>query len=243
MRPAKISMWLCCLLLVAAFAPNEAEGDVIKFKHGGTQQCVILEESENSVRFLSSMGPTSMPRSRIESIKLDSDKVNAEFTKRWEEKKKSRVRRPKPPPAPVKKKGPAVKRTYNVEIIKRRIALGGRAAGGAGEQQVATFVIKDMGVVKGSRLFDVTATSHRSGNRRISSADFHAFLSNGARIAPRPLEGYKELKATLITYGSASGFVAFPDGEKLETLVHKSDVAEFDLDLATGKYSTRSGPF
>jgi len=244
MRSARILAVLCCATLVSALAPGRADGDTIRFTHGGARKCVIIEETEESVRFLNSMGTVSMPRSRIESIERESEEANAKLREKWEQKKKkARVKKPEPAPEPAKKKELPVRRTYNIEITRRRIMLGGRATGTGSDQQVASFVIKDMGMVKGSRLFDVKVTSHKSGANSISQADFHALLRNDFRIDPEPLEGHAELDARLNAYETASGCVAFSTDANLETLVLRSQIANFKLDLETGKFTTRSGPF
>lgn len=242
MWSAKTLVLLCCGMLALMLVPGRVDGDMIKFKRGGVQKCVVIEETEESVRFLTSMGTASMPRSRIESIEHESEEVNNKLKEKWEQKKKrSRVEQPKPKPA--KKKEAPVLRTYNIELTRRRIALGGRATGVAGEQQVATFVIKDLGMIKGKRLFKVDVTSHRSGARTISDADFHAFLRNDMRMDSETLEGFDRLDATLRIYETASGHLAFPTDAKLETLALNSQVADFDLNLETGEYTTRDGPF
>ena len=147
------------------------------------------------------------------------------------------------PPEPAKKKEPEVQRTYNVEITKLRIMFGGYVSSMASEQPAASFVIKDLGVVNGSRLFHVRVTSHRSGARFISQSSFHCFLRNGLRIDSRPLAGHAGLKARLTMGETAAGHVAFPVDAKLTNMVMRSEVASFDLNLATGQFTTKGGPF
>jgi len=90
MRSARILAVLCCATLVSALAPGRADGDTIRFTHGGARKCVIIEETEESVRFLNSMGTVSMPRSRIESIERESEEANAKLREKWEQKKGQR---------------------------------------------------------------------------------------------------------------------------------------------------------
>ena len=244
MRSARILAILCCATLALMFAPGGAVGDMIKFKRGGVQKCVIVEETEDSVRFLNSMGTVSTPLSRIESIVRESEEINNKLKEKWEKKKRRvRVEKPKPSPEPAKKEEAPVLRAYNVELTKRRISLGGRAAGIDGTQLVAAFIIKDLGMIEGKRLFLVTATSHRSGAHNITCTDFHALLKNGLRIDSETPESYDELDAALFAHETATGHVAFGAGAKLETLVLKSQVGKFELDLATGKFTSREGPF
>jgi hypothetical protein len=68
-------------------------------------------------------------------------------------------------------------------------------------------------------------------------------LRNGLRIDPEVLEGYDELNSALFAHETASGHVAFGTGAKLETLVLRSRVGNFELDLATGKFTSKKGSF
>lgn len=244
MRTAGIAVILFTTTLALACPPSKADGDIIKFKRGGKQRCVIVEETEESVKFQSLTGMASMPRARIESIEHESDEINAGLKEKWKDKKKkARAAQAETPPEPAKKKESEVQRTYNVEITKRRIMLGGYVSSMASEQPAASFVIKDLGVVNGSRLFHVRVTSHRSGARFISQSSFHCFLRNGLRIDSRPLAGHAGLKARLTMGETAAGHVAFPIDAKLTNMVMKSEVASFDLNLATGQFTTKGSPF
>jgi hypothetical protein len=121
--------------------------------------------------------------------------------------------------------------------------LGGRGLDLGGGDQVADFVIKDLGTVNGSRLFSVDVTSYKSAAHRIHGPSFHALSNNGLRFDPKPLKDYPELDATLTSHVPGSGYLAFPNAGKLEKLVLKSSLTDFVLDLETGKYSTKRGPF
>ena len=76
MRSARILALLCCATLALTLAPGGADGDMIKFKRGGVQKCVIIEETEDSVRFLNSMGTVTTPLARIEGIVRESEEIN-----------------------------------------------------------------------------------------------------------------------------------------------------------------------
>ena len=106
MRSAGIAVILFSTTLALASPSRKADGDIIKFKRGGKQRCVIVEETEESVKFQSLTGMASMPRARIESIEHESEEANAKLKEKWEKKKKARTKRPEaPPPKPAKKKG------------------------------------------------------------------------------------------------------------------------------------------
>ena len=145
-------------------------------------------------------------------------------------------------PQPVEK-GPQVCRTYNVDIKTRAIALGRRSAGLTTEEQVATFLIKDFGAVEGSRLFHVEVTSHKSTPSSICRSDFCVILENDLSLNPKPLKDYDDLDATLNPRETAAGYVAFPTDAKLQTMVVRSNLADFELDLETGDFTAKRGPF
>ena len=185
-----------------------------------------------------------MPRARIESIELESDEKNEALKREWKKKKtRSRVKKPEPEPTPKKPKKTKSLRTYEVNITKRRIVLGASAAGVQDGQPVASYIIEDLGVIEGSRLFRVKVISYKGGTHHVSSSDFHTYLRNGARVDPRSLEGFNDLDAKLFDQGQKSGHVAFPTDTELEKLVVRSSLADFELDLVTGGFTTRRGPF
>jgi hypothetical protein len=189
------------------------------------------------------MGEAKMSMERISSIERESDDINNTLTAKWKKKKK---RSPAPKPAalkPAEAKQPVSLRTYKTEITRRTIALGGKKSGVEGGQPLADFVIEDLGKIKGSRVFEVKVISYRSGNRRITSADFHAALRNGYRVDPKPLDGYPAIDAKLNAYDKGSGYVAFPTTGILEALVVRSSIADFDLNLETGSFAIKRGPF
>ena len=245
MRTARATVFLCFMLLFPGLIASNAFGDWIKFKKGGAQRCVIIEETEDLVRFLSSMGEAKMPMERIGSIERESEDVNETLKAKWDKKKK-RAPAPKPKPVerkPAKPKGPQSLRTYKKEMTKRTIALGGKKSGIEEGQSVASFLIDDLGEIKGSRVFEVKIISYRSGMRRITSGDFHALFRNGYRIDPKNLEGFPALDAKLNAYDKGSGYVTFPASGQLETLVVRSSLVDFDLNLETGHFAIKRGPF
>jgi len=243
---------LCCPVFSLVFFLGQGETDIIKFKKGGKQRCVIIEETEDSVHFMSRTGTCTMPRSRIGAIEYESEEANAALEESWKEKKRKAPEEdseeaPEEQSEPSRERPEEARRkshrTYTVEPAKLSISIGGRATGIRSAQRMATFVIKDLGMVKGSKLFHVTVTSYRSGGRMISSGDFHALTSRGMRIDPRPLKGYSTLRANLGFRKTASGHVAFPTDEELKWMVVRSDVAEFKLNLETGDFASQRGPF
>ena len=244
MRASRAAAVICISFSILACAASGAAGDVIRFKKGGAQKCVVIEETEESVEYLSSMGVIKTPMERIGSIERETDDVNAALEEKWG-KKKAELSAPKPKtpkPRPAKSEKPAPLRTYTINITKRRIALGG-AVGVQGGWPVSTFVIKDLGSVKGNRVLEVEVTSFRTGVRAISTSDFHALLRNGLRIDPKPFDGYPSLRANLKIDEKASGHVSFPINAKLETLIVRSSAGNFDLDFETGAFSIKGGPF
>jgi hypothetical protein len=140
-------------------------------------------------------------------------------------------------------KAPAPVRKYTVDINRRRIMLGGRNPELTSSEPVASFVIKDLGIVQGNRLFHVSVISYKTVPIQLTPASFHALSSNGLRNDPRPLKDYPDLKGKLVESQSTSGHVSFPTDAKLEKLVHKSELAEFELDLETGDFVVKDGPF
>jgi hypothetical protein len=244
MWTSRVTAFLCIFFSVLACAWGDSTADYIRFKKGGAQQCVIIEESEESVEFLSPMGVVKMSMEKIGSIERQPDDVNAALKEKWSKKNRrpptSKSRRK---PKPMNPQAPKSLRTYHTEIARRTIALGGKTSAAGGGQQVADFVIDDMGSVKGNRLFEVSVTSHRIGSRRITSGSFHVLYRNGLRIDPKSLKGFAPLDATLNQGDKATGYVAFPTNGVLETLVVRSDIADFDLDLETGNFSIKRGPF
>ncbi len=231
------------MLWLAAWAPPPANGDIIKFKRGAKKKCVVVEEDEGWVSFLTSMGVVKMPRGRIESIERESEETNDALRKEWEEEnKRTPSEKPKEEPKPAEKE-PKLLRTYKVDIRKRRIMLGGRASGIRDSQPVAFFKVEDMGMVEGSRLFRVGVTCYLSARHNIRPADFYALTENDMRVDPRPLKGYDDLNATLSRNETASGHVAFPTKLELKTMIVRSDIASFQLNLETGGFVTESGPF
>ena len=243
MRTSRVTALLCIFFTVLAYARGDSAADVIRFKKGGAQRCVVIEETKETLEFLSPMGVVKVSMEKIGSIERQSDDVNAALEAKWS-KKKTRTPKPKPAkPKPAKPRGPQSLRTYRVDITKRAITLGGRKSGVEGGQPVANFLIDDLGVVEGNRLFEVTVTSYRSGSRRISGGAFHALYRNGHRIDSKPLEGFEGLDATLAQYDMTTGYVAFPTNGELETLVVRSKLTDFDLDLESGNFSTKGGSF
>jgi hypothetical protein len=243
MRTTKAVVFLCGMLLFPCFTADSAYGDWIRLKKGGAQRCVVLEETEDGVRFLSSMGEAKLPMEKIESITSETEEVNESLKEEWGKKKR---RAPKPEPAtpkPTKPKGPQSLRTYSQEITKRTIALGGKKSGIEGGQLLAKFVIEDMGDLKGSRVFEVKIISYRSGTHRVAAGNFHATLRNGYRIDPKAIEEYPALDVTLGVHDKGSGYVTFPASGQLETLVFRSSLADFDLNLETGRFAIKRGPF
>lgn len=231
------------VLCLAAWTPPPANGDIIKFKRGAKKKCVVVEETEEWVSFLTSMGVVKMPRARIVTIERESDEVNEALREEWEQDNK-RTPREKPKEKPeTAEKEPKLLRTYKVDIRKRRIMLGGRASGVREAQPVAFFKIEDMGMVEGSRLFRVGVTSYLSARHSIRPPDFYVLSENGMRSDPRPLEGYDDLHATLNRNETAQGYVAFPTKAELKTMVVRSDIASFQLNLETGGFVTEGGPF
>ncbi|MBI5114932.1 hypothetical protein HZA56_00500 [Candidatus Poribacteria bacterium] len=219
-----------------------AVGDIIKFTRGARKQCVVIEQTEKSVRFLTSMGEIEMPLAKIESIERESDEVNAALKKEWAGRKTKAPKEPEVKPEPVDEK-PKILRTYNIDITKRRISLGGK--GGVGEAQpMVSFVVQDYGMVEGSRLFNISVTSYKSTSADLSPANFHALLTNGARVDPKPLEGYDALDKRVGLNQTVTGYLAFSTDADIKTIVLRSDLTDFDLNLETGEFITpRTGLF
>lgn len=219
-----------------------AVGDMIKFTRGARKQCVVLEETEKSVRFLTSMGEIEMPLAKIESIERESDEVNEALKKEWAGRKTKAPKEPEVKPEPVDEK-PKIRRTYNIDITKRRISLGGK--GGVGEAQpIVSFVVHDYGMVEGSRLFNISVTSYKSTSAALAPANFHALLTNGARVDPKPLEGFDALDTGVGLNQTVTGYLAFSTDAEIKTVVLRSDLTDFDLNLETGEFVTpRTGLF
>ncbi len=237
-----IPMAALCLIVSTAAWDSPAFCDMIKFKYGAQKKCVIIKQDDKWVTFLTQLGEMKMPLSRIESIERDSDEVNAALKEEWQQSKAKPKENEEKPAEPEKK--PQAKRTYNVEVRKRRIALGIRGADNVGTADaVASFYIKDMGMVEGNRLFHVSVTSYRAGFSDISPANFYVLSTNGARFDPHPLKGYADLKASLGKTQTSSGHVAFPTDAELERMIVKSDLGNFDLNLETGDFVIKDGIF
>ena len=221
--------------------PASVYSDLIKFKHGAKKQCVILDDDGKWVSFLTSYGEMKMPKSRIEEIEKESEEVNDALRKKWNQKSKQVSEdESKEAEEPTAEK-PETDRSYTIEIKKRRVMLGARASGLSSEEPVALFIIEDKGMVEGSRLFHIFVTSYKAVTVDIAPPDFHVIAANSARIDPRPLEGYDDLDARLPRGKTASGYVCFPSNAKFEKLVHKSDLAEFELDLGSGEFAVNEG--
>ena len=243
MRATRIAVLFCLGIFALLWGAEDARGDVIRLKKGGAQKCVIIKETEDSVTYLNSMGTVTMRMEKISSIERESDEVNAALKNKWKEKKTRRPPKPKRVDAKPKKPEKKVNRTYAFEVTVRRIALGGKASAMAGGQLVAEFVIEDLGEIKGSRVFDVKVISHKNGTHRIYGPSFHAFLHNGLRIDPKPLDGYPELNANLKMLDSGSGYLAFPVTGRLESLFLRSSLIDLNLDLESGAFTIKRGPF
>jgi hypothetical protein len=245
MRATRIVAVLCLGAFALSFMAGETRGDVIRLKKGGAQKCVIVKETEESVCYQNSMGTVTMRTEKIASIERESDETNSALKNKWN-KKKSRRPSAKPKAVAVKPKKPKKKqpnRTYKFEVTIRRIMLGGRDSAMAGGELVAEFVIGDLGEVKGNRLFEIKITSHKNGTHRVRGPSFRAYLHNGLRIDPMPLDGYPELDDNLKMFELGSGYVAFPVAGKLEKLVFRSSLTDFDLDLESGALTVKRGPF
>ncbi|MBI4830391.1 MAG: hypothetical protein HY801_02315 [Candidatus Lindowbacteria bacterium] len=243
MEVKKLAALMCAVIFALSWRlSDEATGDVVKFKHGARKQCIVLEETEKSVRLLTSMGEIEMPLTRIESIERESDETNEALRKEWAEKKTKTPKEPEVKPAPVEEK-PHVRRTYNIDITKRRVSLGGKTEAG-NAQPIVSFIIQDFGAVEGSRLFHISLTSYKSTSADISVKNFHALLGNGSRVDAASLEGYDMLDARVRLNETVTGHLAFPADADINTVVLKSDLADFDLDLETGEFvAPRSGLF
>jgi hypothetical protein len=241
----RIVLILCYPFFLLLFFSGQGSADIIKFKKGAKKKCVIVKETEDAVYFVNRMGTCKMNRSRIESIEYESDEVNTALQEKWEAKKTQRQTAPEEPEhieQPPKKQGPKAHRTYTVEPTKLSLNIGGRATAIRSGQLMATFVIKDLGKVEGSKLFHFTVTSYRSGIRNISLGDIYALTARGMRVNPKPLDGYPILRASLSLKKTATGHVPFPTDEQLKWLFVKSDIAEFKLDLDTGEFVSQRGP-
>jgi len=247
MRGILRGMALCVAILFIAFNLTEVRADIIKFKKGGKKKCVIEEETETSVRFLTQMGPVTTPLERIDSIERESDEVNKAIKDEWEKKAtKSSVVRPRkkakkqPDEVPqAKTEEPEAERVYDIKITKRKVTP---TAVGSG-YPAATFRIEDFGEVKGGRLFRVIVINYRTTARSISSTEFYALMSNGMRLDPRPIKGYPLLDARVGYRKTGSGYLAFPGRARLRKLVMRGQIADFELDLDTGGFVTRGGVF
>jgi len=87
MGAVRLVLMYCVVLLVSASAHMRAEADTIKFTYGAKKKCVIIEEDEKWVTFLSPYGEVKVSRGQIESIKRESDEVNEAFREQWGVKK------------------------------------------------------------------------------------------------------------------------------------------------------------
>ena len=244
MSTFRATAFLCIFFSILAYAWGDSTADLIRFKKGGAKQCVIIEETEETLEYLCSMGVIKTPMDRIGAIERESDDINTTLEEKWGKKKtRTPATKSRREPKPAAAQTPKPLRTYSAEITKRTIALGGKTSAVEGGQRVADFVIDDLGSVKGSRLFKVSVISHRIGSRRIMGGNFHALYRNGQRIDARPLKGFAPLDAALKQGDKATGYVAFPTNGELATFVVKSDLATFDLDLNSGYFSIKRSPF
>lgn len=242
MQPVR-RLFVCCLSSLCLLGVSDrANGDFIKFKRGAKKQCVVIEEDETWVTFLTPMGEMKMPCSRVESIEREPEEVNEALMAEWADKNTARSEGQNEEEENEEEQ-PRVRRTYKIEIRKRRVMLGARTAGIKDAQLVASFKVTDLGTIEGSHLFHVTVTSFRSIRTDVSPPDFHALTKDGMRINPHPLKGYEDLKASLALNETASGHVAFPTTQELGKLVFSSALAEFELDLETGDYDVKGGFF
>jgi hypothetical protein len=237
-------MVICLGFLLLAFPQRQAQGDWIKFKHGAKKQCVIREDDQNFVSFLTSYGEMKMPKSRIESIEREAEDVNASLEEQWTQKPKRRENQEEEETTQTTvAQKPKTLKTYRIEIKQRRRMLGARASGLTSEVLHAAFTIDDKGTVEGNHLFSVSVTSYKSTPSEISAADFTAVLEIGMKIKPHTIKDQADLKARLFENQSASGSVAFPTSAKLAKLLYKSELADFELDLETGEFVVNKGPF
>ncbi|UCD56837.1 MAG: hypothetical protein JSV16_13585 [Candidatus Hydrogenedentota bacterium] len=126
MRAMRMAAMVCVGAFLSMCTQTAADGDIINFKRGLKKKYVIIEESEESVSFLTSMGPVSMPRSRIESIERESEEINEALRKKWKRiDRKTPEKKDEAAEEPAVEK-PRVRRTYNVNVTRRRKGLGMR---------------------------------------------------------------------------------------------------------------------
>lgn len=92
-------------------------------------------------------------------------------------------------------------------------------------------------------MFRVGLTSYLSSSRSIAPPDFFVLSEKDMRFDPQPLKGYNDLHATLNRNETAVGHVAFPTKAELKTMVVRSDIASFQLNLETGDFVTEGGSF
>jgi hypothetical protein len=230
------------LFLIFAVPQRRAQGDWIKFKHGAKKQCVVKEEDQEFVSFLTSYGEMKMPKSRIESIERETEEINESLKEQWTQKPKRHENPEEETQKPLPQK-PKPLQTYRIEIKQRRRMLGARASGLDSEVLHASFAIEDKGIADEDHLFSVSVTSFKSTPTDISAADFTAVLENGMKITSHSLPDHPDLKARLVENQSTSGSVAFPTTEKLAKLLYKSELADFELDLSSGEFIVKEGPF
>jgi hypothetical protein len=231
------------VLVCSIWVEQTAGADVIIFTHGATKKCVILKEDDKWVTYLTSFGEIKTPRARIKSIERESEEVNRSLKEQWRQEQPRALEEQAPAVTEEPAKAPVAARKYTIDVKRRRIMLGGRNPELTSNESVASFVIKDLGMVEGNRLFHVSVISYKTVPIQLTPAAFHALSANGLRNDPRPLKDYPDLKARLSQNQSASGHVSFPTDAELQKLVHKSELAEFELDLETGEFVVKEGPF
>lgn len=80
--PAGRLGFLVCLLLVGRAAPGRA--DVLHLASGTSQECVILQETKDTVRYETALGVAEVPRRKIAAITREPPERNATLRKQWQ---------------------------------------------------------------------------------------------------------------------------------------------------------------
>lgn len=61
--------------------------DVIHFKHGGSQEGIIIEETKETIRFRTNLGTMALSRDRVETVEKHSEERNRALENKWREEK------------------------------------------------------------------------------------------------------------------------------------------------------------
>lgn len=74
--------WLLGLGLVWGASPSAA--DVVHLRSGASQECVLIEITDEWVRYETPIGRAALPRSKVVGVTQDPDATNQTLRKRWQ---------------------------------------------------------------------------------------------------------------------------------------------------------------